>query len=82
MTTLRSIFDDQVLEAQIPLTLDSYTKWTIPILESAMIYIGTQNLTNSGTITVTGDLLVLTSGGTLTGTGTITGTGNFKLMEL
>jgi hypothetical protein len=83
MTILRSVFDDQVLESQIPLTLDSYTKWTIPSGESAMAYIGsTANLTNAGTITVTGDLLILSSGSTLVNSGTITVTGTLKVMEV
>ncbi len=83
MTQLRTSFSDQMLEAQIPLTLDSYTNWEVPAGEAAQIYIGSSaNLANSGTITVGGDLLVQTDGSTISNTGTISVTGILKIKDV
>lgn len=77
MTLLKSSFDDQVLEAQIPLTLDAYTNWEVPSGESAMIYIGVSGtLSMAGTLTVGGDLLILSAGGSVSFTGTLVCTGD------
>ncbi len=83
MTLLKTSFDDQVLEAQVPLTLDSYTNWEVPAGEAAQIYIGSSaNLANAGTITVGGDLLILTDGSVISNSGTITVTGMLKIKEV
>ena len=83
MTLLKTSFDDQVLEAQIPLTLDSYTNFEIPAGEAAQIYIGSSaDLTNAGVITVGGDLLVQTDGSVISTTGTISVTGVLKIKDV
>jgi hypothetical protein len=83
MTLLKTSFDDQVLEAQIPLILDSYTNFEVPVGEAAQIYIGSSaNLTNAGVITVGGDLLVQTDGSVISNTGTISVTGVLKIKDV
>ena len=83
MTLLKTSFDDQVLEAQIPLTLDSYTNFEVPSGEAAQIYIGSSaNLTNAGVITVGGDFLVQTDGSVISTTGTISVTGVLKIKDV
>ena len=83
MTLLKTSFDDQVLEAQIPLILDSYTNFEVPVGEAAQIYIGSSaNLTNAGVITVGGDLLVQTDGSVISNTGTISVNGIIKIKDV
>ena len=83
MTLLKTSFDDQVLEAQIPLILDSYTNFEVPVGEAAQIYIGSSaDLTNAGVITVGGDLLVQTDGSVISNTGTISVTGVLKIKDV
>lgn len=63
--------------------LDEDHSWTVSDGESMMGYIGpTQDLTNAGNITNSGDILFWYNDGQIVNTGTITNTGNITLKSI